>query len=32
MVDARKILAERVNELCREKELTYEELSSVYSI
>lgn len=28
MVDARKILAERVNELCREKELTYEELSS----
>lgn len=28
MVDARKLLAERVNELCREKEITYEELSS----
>lgn len=27
MVDARKLLAERVNELCREKEITYEELS-----
>lgn len=26
--DARKLLAERVNELCREKEITYEELSS----
>ncbi len=28
MIDARKLLAERVNELCREKEITYEELSS----
>lgn len=28
MVDARKILAERVNELCKEKKLTYEKLSS----
>lgn len=28
MIDTRKILAERVNELCREKEITYEELSS----
>lgn len=27
-IDARKLLAERVNELCREKEITYEELSS----
>ena len=28
MKDARKLLAERVNELCKEKKLTYEELSS----
>lgn len=28
MVDARRLLAERVNELCREKEITYEELSA----
>ena len=27
MKDARKLLAERVNELCKEKKLTYEELS-----
>lgn len=27
MVDARRLLAERVNELCKKKELTYEELS-----
>ena len=28
MKDVRKLLAERVNELCKEKKLTYEELSS----
>lgn len=29
MKDARKLLAERVNELCKEKKLTYEELLSI---
>lgn len=28
IIDARKILAKRVNELCKERELTYEELSA----